>query len=118
MNLRVRNHQPALFVALVATAIALLMDVAVAQGSKKCEAKIRPGIRKAQADGPTTVSDTSRSHTQIQLRLCRLLHAQPVTRPLPPMTWFSLNITQFSVRQKKPVMRVPGSEVRISTSTG
>jgi hypothetical protein len=38
MNLRVRNHQPALFVALVATAIALLMDVAVAEDSKKYEA--------------------------------------------------------------------------------
>jgi hypothetical protein len=38
MNLRVRNHQPALLVALVATAIALLMDVAVAEDSKKYEA--------------------------------------------------------------------------------
>ena len=43
MNLRVRNHQPALLVALIGTVIALLMDVAVAENSKKYEATFTPG---------------------------------------------------------------------------
>jgi hypothetical protein len=42
MNLRVRNHQSTLLVALVGTAIALLMDVAVAEDSKKYEATFTP----------------------------------------------------------------------------